>query len=61
MEDYPPRKIHPNAITWCDARDKLKKFHPDIVENLKLGPEYREMFEEKTRDIQKAYEKLGGK
>lgn len=42
-------------------RDKLKKFHPDIVENLKLGPEYREMFEEKTREIQKAYEQLGGK
>jgi len=42
-------------------RDKLKKFHPDIIENLKLGPEYREMFEEKTREIQKAYESLGGK
>jgi hypothetical protein len=42
-------------------RDKLKKFHPDVIENLKLGPEYREMFEEKTREIQKAYESLGGK
>ena len=42
-------------------RDKLKKFHPDKVESLKLGPEYREMFEEKTREIQKAYEVLGGK
>ena len=42
-------------------RVKLKKFHPDIVENLKLGPEYKEMFEEKTREIQKAYEQLGGK
>jgi DnaJ-domain-containing protein 1 len=42
-------------------RDKLKKFHPDVVENLKLGPEYREMFEEKTREIQKAFEQLGGK
>ncbi len=42
-------------------RDKLKKFHPDIIENLKLGPEYREMFEDKTREIQKAYESLGGK
>jgi len=42
-------------------REKLKKFHPDIVENLKLGPEYREMFEEKTREIQEAYKNLGGK
>ena len=42
-------------------RDNLKKFHPDVVENLKLGPEYREMFEEKTREIQKAFEQLGGK
>ncbi len=42
-------------------RDKLKKFHPDVVENLKLGPEYKEMFEEKTREIQKAFELLGGK
>jgi DnaJ-domain-containing protein 1 len=42
-------------------RDQLKKFHPDKVESLKLGPEYREMFEEKTREIQKAYEALGGK
>ena len=41
-------------------RRQLKKFHPDIVENLKLGPEYKEMFEEKTREIQKAYEILGG-
>ncbi len=42
-------------------REKLKKFHPDVVESLKLGPEYREMFEEKTREIQKAYEQLVGK
>ena len=42
-------------------RDKLKKFHPDVVENLKLGPEYKEMFEDKTREIQKAFEQLGGK
>ncbi len=42
-------------------REKLKKFHPDVVENLKLGPEYKEMFEEKTQEIQKAYELLGGK
>lgn len=42
-------------------RNKLKKFHPDIVENLKLGQEYREMFEDKTREIKNAYEKLGGK
>jgi hypothetical protein len=42
-------------------REQLKKYHPDIVENLKLGPEYREMFEEKTRDIHKAYQSLGGK
>ncbi len=42
-------------------RDKLKKYHPDIISSLKLGPEYREMFEEKTREIQDAYEKLGGK
>ncbi len=42
-------------------REKLKKFHPDVVENLKLGPEYKEMFEEKTREIQKAYEQLVGK
>jgi hypothetical protein len=42
-------------------RNKLKKFHPDIVANLKLGAEYREMFEEKTREIQRAYEQLGGK
>ena len=42
-------------------RGRLKKFHPDIVENLKLGPEYKEMFEEKTRDIHKAYQSLGGK
>jgi len=41
-------------------REKLKKFHPDMVENLKLGPEYREMFEEKTREIQEAYKQLGG-
>jgi DnaJ-class molecular chaperone len=42
-------------------RDKLKKYHPDVVENLKLGPEYKEMFEEKTREIHKAFEQLGGK
>jgi DnaJ-domain-containing protein 1 len=42
-------------------RDQLKKFHPDKVESLKLGPEYRSMFEEKTMEIQKAYESLGGK
>jgi hypothetical protein len=42
-------------------RGQLKKFHPDIVENLKLGPEYKEMFEEKTREIHKAYQSLGGK
>ena len=42
-------------------REKLKKFHPDVVANLKLGPEYKEMFEEKTREIQKAYEQLVGK
>jgi len=42
-------------------RDKLKKFHPDVVESLKLGPEYREMFEEKTREIHNAYQSLGGK
>jgi hypothetical protein len=42
-------------------RGQLKKFHPDIVENLKLGPEYREMFEDKTREIHKAYQSLGGK
>ena len=42
-------------------RAKLKKFHPDVVENLKLGPEYKEMFEEKTREIHKAYQTLGGK
>jgi DnaJ-domain-containing protein 1 len=42
-------------------RDKLKKYHPDIISSLKLSPEYREMFEEKTREIQDAYEKLGGK
>jgi DnaJ-domain-containing protein 1 len=42
-------------------RDQLKKYHPDKVESLKLGPEYREMFEEKTMEIQKAYEALGGK
>ena len=42
-------------------RDKLKKYHPDVVENLKLGPEYKEMFEDKTREIQKAFEQLGGK
>jgi DnaJ-domain-containing protein 1 len=41
-------------------RDQLKKFHPDKIESLKLDPEYREMFEEKTREIQKAYEALGG-
>jgi len=42
-------------------REKLKKFHPDVVANLKLAPEYKEMFEEKTREIQKAYKELGGK
>lgn len=42
-------------------REKLKKFHPDVVESLKLGPEYKQMFEEKTQEIQKAYELLGGK
>lgn len=42
-------------------REKLKKFHPDIVANLKLGEEYKEMFEEKKREIQRAYEQLGGK
>jgi DnaJ-domain-containing protein 1 len=42
-------------------RDQIKKFHPDKVESLRLGSEYREMFEEKTREIQKAYEALGGK
>jgi DnaJ-domain-containing protein 1 len=42
-------------------REKLKKYHPDVVESLKLGPEYREMFEEKTLEIHKAYQTLGGK
>jgi hypothetical protein len=42
-------------------REKLKKFHPDVVENLKLGQEYREMFEDKTREIHKAYQSLGRK
>jgi len=42
-------------------RAKLKKFHPDTVANLKLDSEYKQMFEEKTREIQKAYEQLGGK
>jgi|GEM_PF-1859255 len=42
-------------------RDKLKKFHPDKVANLNLGDEYKEMFEEKTREIHKAYQQLGGK
>jgi DnaJ like chaperone protein len=42
-------------------REKLKKYHPDIVANLKLGEEYKEMFEEKTREIQLAYEQLGGR
>jgi len=42
-------------------REKLKKYHPDIVANLKLGDEYKEMFEEKTREIQLAYEQLGGR
>lgn len=42
-------------------REKLKKYHPDIVANLKLGDEYKEMFEEKTREIQHAYEQLGGR
>jgi hypothetical protein len=42
-------------------REQIKKFHPDKVESLKLGPEYRSMFEEKTMEIQKAYESLGGK
>jgi molecular chaperone DnaJ len=42
-------------------REQIKKYHPDKVESLKLGPEYRSMFEEKTMEIQKAYESLGGK
>jgi DnaJ like chaperone protein len=42
-------------------REKLKKYHPDIVANLKLGDEYKEMFEDKTREIQRAYEQLGGR
>jgi len=41
-------------------RGKLKKFHPDVVESLKLDSEYRAMFEEKTREIQKAYKELVG-
>lgn len=41
-------------------REKIKKFHPDVVENLKLGPEYKEMFEEKIREIQEAYKRVGG-
>jgi len=42
-------------------REQIKKYHPDKVESLRLGPEYRSMFEEKTMEIQKAYESLGGK
>jgi len=42
-------------------REKLKKFHPDVVEKLNLDPEYRELFEEKTREIHNAYQLLGGK
>jgi DnaJ-domain-containing protein 1 len=42
-------------------REKLKKYHPDVVANLRLGDEYKEMFEEKTREIQLAYEQLGGR
>lgn len=42
-------------------REKIKKFHPDKVASLNLGEEYKEMFEDKTREIQKAYEQLGGK
>jgi len=42
-------------------REKLKKFHPDVVEKLNLDPEYRELFEEKTMEIQRAYQLLGGK
>jgi hypothetical protein len=42
-------------------RERLKKYHPDKVASLNLGSEYREMFEEKTMEIQKAYEALGGK
>lgn len=41
-------------------RNQLKKFHPDKLKGLKLGPEYTEMFEEKTREIQEAYKALGG-
>ena len=42
-------------------RDKLKMFHPDIIASKKLGPEYQEFFEEKTREINEAYKQLGGK
>jgi DnaJ-domain-containing protein 1 len=42
-------------------RDKLKMFHPDIIASKKLEPEYREFFEEKTREINEAYKQLGGK
>jgi DnaJ-domain-containing protein 1 len=42
-------------------RDKLKLFHPDIIASKKLGPEYQQFFEEKTREINEAYKQLGGK
>ncbi len=42
-------------------RNKLKMFHPDIIASKKLGPEYKEFFEEKTREINEAYKQLGGK
>jgi curved DNA-binding protein CbpA len=41
-------------------RDKLKLFHPDIIASKKLGPEYAEFFEQKTREINEAYKQLGG-
>jgi DnaJ-domain-containing protein 1 len=42
-------------------REKLKLFHPDIIASKKLGPEYKDFFEEKTREINEAYKQLGGK
>lgn len=42
-------------------RDKLKLFHPDIIASKKLGPEYQQFFEEKTREINEAYKQLSGK
>ncbi|MFW6139561.1 MAG: J domain-containing protein, partial [Spirochaetota bacterium] len=42
-------------------REKLKKFHPDVAESRGMGTESKRAYEEKTRQICRAYQILGGR